>query len=96
MGVLILSFIGKKIAFTLRTPSPGLPLSAELSTIIEADNSGVSKHITASSSPSTTANRNTMSTQEHNAQAHSHECDVDASAMDLSTTHLADLVRDAI
>ncbi|PPQ68719.1 hypothetical protein CVT26_003625, partial [Gymnopilus dilepis] len=29
-------------AFTLRTPSPGPPLSAELSTIIEADSSGVS------------------------------------------------------
>ena len=44
----------------------------------------------------TTANRNTKSAQEHNAaHAHSHE-DVDASAMDLSTTHLADLVRDAI
>ena len=86
----------EKIAFTLRTPSPGPPLSAELSTIIEADNSGVSKHITANSSPATTANRNTKSTQEHNvAHAHSHE-DVDASAMDLSTTHLADLVRDAI
>ena len=85
-----------KIAFTLRTPSPGLPLSAELSTIIEADNSGVSKYITANSSPTTTANRNTTSTQERNAEAHSHECDVDASAMDLSTTHLENLVRDAI
>ncbi|KAF9039891.1 hypothetical protein BJ165DRAFT_1407053 [Panaeolus papilionaceus] len=31
-------------AYTLRTPSPGPPLSAELSTIIEADNSGVSRH----------------------------------------------------
>ncbi|KAF8883902.1 hypothetical protein CPB84DRAFT_180434 [Gymnopilus junonius] len=30
--------------FTLRTPSPGPPLSVELSTIIEADSSGVSKH----------------------------------------------------
>jgi hypothetical protein len=29
----------------LRTPSPGLPLSAELSTIIEADSSGVSKNV---------------------------------------------------
>ncbi|KAF8153830.1 hypothetical protein B0H34DRAFT_860805 [Crassisporium funariophilum] len=32
-------------AFILRTPSPGPPLSAELSTIIEADSSGVSKHV---------------------------------------------------
>ena len=97
MGFLILSFIGKIIiAFTLRTPSPGPPLSAELSTIIEADNSGVSKHIIANSSPNNNANRNTMSTQEHNIHAHSHECDVDASGIDLSTTHLADLVRDAI
>ncbi|TFK26971.1 hypothetical protein FA15DRAFT_754658 [Coprinopsis marcescibilis] len=29
----------------LRTPSPGVPLSLELSTIIEADSSGVSKHL---------------------------------------------------
>ncbi|KIM37772.1 hypothetical protein M413DRAFT_30695 [Hebeloma cylindrosporum] len=31
--------------FILRTPSPGPPLSAELSTIIEADSSGVSKNV---------------------------------------------------
>ena len=37
-----------------------------------------------------------MSTEEHIAHTHSHEYDVDASAMDLSTTHLVDLVRDAI
>ncbi|XP_006464174.1 hypothetical protein AGABI2DRAFT_120951 [Agaricus bisporus var. bisporus H97] len=33
----------------LRTPSPGPPLLAELSTIIEADSSGISKHIPFSS-----------------------------------------------
>ena len=78
-----------KKAFSLRTPSPGPPLSAELSTIIEADNSGVSKHITANSSPTAT----TKSIQGHD-NAHTH--DVDTSVMDLSTTHLADQVRDAI
>ncbi|KAF9481097.1 hypothetical protein BDN70DRAFT_920101 [Pholiota conissans] len=31
--------------YPLRTPSPGPPLSVELSTIIEADSSGVSKHV---------------------------------------------------
>jgi hypothetical protein len=43
------------LVFTLRTPllQVGLPLSAELPTVVEADNSGVSKHITASPSPTT-------------------------------------------
>ena len=40
-----------KLAFTLRTPSPGPVLSAELSTIIEADNSGVLKQVPNSSTP---------------------------------------------
>jgi hypothetical protein len=85
-----------KIAFTLRTPSPGPALSAVLSTIIEADNSGVSKHIAANSSPTTTTNHKTISSQEYNTHTHLHEFDMDGSAMDLSTTHLADLDRDAI
>ena len=64
-GFLILSIIGEKIAFTLRTPSPGPALSAELSTIIEADNSGVSKHITTNSSPTTNANVIVIDGDEH-------------------------------
>ena len=35
-----------------------------------------------------------MSTEEHIVHTHSHECDADASAMDLSTTHLVALVRE--
>ena len=67
-------------------------LSAELSTIIEADNSGTSKR--AKSPP---VAKHTESKQEHNDQASSMpEPDVDASALDLSTTHLADQLRDAI
>ena len=42
LSLLILPF---ELAFTLRTPSPGPALSAELSTIIEADNSGVLKQV---------------------------------------------------
>ncbi|KAF8812952.1 hypothetical protein BYT27DRAFT_7335330 [Phlegmacium glaucopus] len=78
-------------AFPLRTPSPCPLLSAELSTIIEADNSGVSKHVTTNLSHPATR---TKSVQEHSGSTP--ECDVDASALDLSTTHLADQVRDAI
>lgn len=50
------------------------------------------KHITANFSP-TAANRDTESIQAH-AKVHTH--DVDAFVMDLSTTHLADQVREAI
>ncbi|KAF8957216.1 hypothetical protein BDZ97DRAFT_1924825 [Flammula alnicola] len=39
------SMSASESGFILRTPSPGPPLSAELSTIIEADSSGVSKHV---------------------------------------------------
>jgi hypothetical protein len=88
--------LGKNGAFTLRTPSPGPALSAVLSTIIDADNLGVSKHIAANSSTTTTTNHKTISTQEYNTHTYPYECDIDGSAMDLSTTHLADLVRDAI
>lgn len=57
----------------------------------------MSKHITADSSP-VTANHNAKPTQGYNDAYGSptHEWDVDTSAMDLSTTHLADQVRDAI
>ena len=102
MYVLTFSFTSgltkKKIslkALTLRTPSPGPPLSAELSTIVEADNSGVSKHIPANSSLPTI--NHTKATKERDPHGFSTlECDIDTSALDLSTTHLADQVRDAI
>ena len=88
------------LAFTLRTPSPGPPLSAELSTIMEADNSGVSKHNTLPNpSPPPTATR----TEEQHTiipissiTTTTHE-NLDASALlDLSTTNLEDQVQDAI
>ncbi|KAJ6509243.1 hypothetical protein C8R47DRAFT_1097933 [Mycena vitilis] len=64
----------------LRTPSP-LP---ELSTIIEADTSGISKHLpSASPSPSPSASSSV------------HPVD-DTSALDLSTTHITSQVLDAI
>ncbi|KAJ7630656.1 hypothetical protein FB45DRAFT_1058624 [Roridomyces roridus] len=66
--------------FTARTPSP-LP---ELSTIIEADTSGISKHL-PSASPSPSPSPSSLS---HDSP--------DTSALDLSTTHLTSQVMDAM
>ncbi|PPQ83888.1 hypothetical protein CVT25_000632 [Psilocybe cyanescens] len=59
-------------AFTLRTPSPGPPLTAELSTIMEADSSGVSKNLpdgitvkSTSSSPHRTTSQNFLHPHRH-------------------------------
>ncbi|TFK37256.1 hypothetical protein BDQ12DRAFT_685565 [Crucibulum laeve] len=109
------------VAPVLRTPSPGPPLSAELSTIIEADTSGLSKQIpnsspTESRSPSppgtsspTILNSNflyptALNADSHSSgpstpntqQSHSDTNDADTSALDLSTTHLAAQVREAM
>ncbi|KAJ7293289.1 hypothetical protein C8J57DRAFT_21725 [Mycena rebaudengoi] len=73
----------------VRTPSP---LPAELSTIIEADTSGISKHLpSASPSPSPSPiSPNQPILQEENSAAD------ETSALDLSTTHLTSQVVDAM
>ncbi|CAA7263974.1 unnamed protein product [Cyclocybe aegerita] len=84
-------------AFILRTPSPGPALSAELSTIIEADSSGVSKHGllgVISQEPSSSSHSKQSSTSQ--TDYGTEDDDADNSALDLSTSHLADQVRHAM
>ncbi|KAF7319921.1 DUF2012 domain-containing protein [Mycena kentingensis (nom. inval.)] len=76
---------------TYRTPSP----TAELSIIIEADTSGISKHLPSASpspSPSSTS-PSPPSLPQHSLSA---EDDLDLSALDLSTSHLDAQVKDAL
>ncbi|KAF9526188.1 hypothetical protein CPB83DRAFT_908588 [Crepidotus variabilis] len=119
-------FRGKPIPgnhFGLRTPSPGPPLSAELSTIIEADSSGVSKHPPGTSTPSDSRSPSPpngrdflpahLTFHKHqssipdarpppnsSAATHlrqlQHDLDAETSALDLSTTNVADQVRSAL
>ncbi|KAF5383693.1 hypothetical protein D9615_003625 [Tricholomella constricta] len=78
----------------LRTPSPGPPISADLSTILEADTSGLSKHIPSSSDPSRSPSPDASTPSDYPKS--SHGADTDTSIFDLSTTHVANQVLDAM
>ena len=99
--------------FALRTPSPGPPLSLELSTIMEADSSGVSKNLLLGNSPSQLLSpppppnfqdvlpqplRRRRPSLSSNRPILNQLSDLDAgnSTLDLSTSHVADQVRNAI
>ncbi|KAG6889750.1 hypothetical protein C0992_004268 [Termitomyces sp. T32_za158] len=74
----------------LRTPSPGPPISAELSTILEADSSGISKYIHSSKDPSRAPSPDTS------APVHEQNHVIDTSLLELSTSHLEDEVLGAM
>ena len=98
-------------AYQLRTPSPGPPLAAELSTILEADNSGVSKvspdEVGQLSSPPLIIVRDYLHpnrrqndaiipvTPDNRLRPNSAD-EVDMSALNLSTSEVANDVRDAL
>ncbi|KAG6860883.1 hypothetical protein C0995_006438 [Termitomyces sp. Mi166 len=73
----------------LRTPSPGPSISAELSIILEADSSGMSKHIPSSKDPSRASSPDMFAP----APEQSH---IDTSVLDLSTSHIEDQVLGAM
>ncbi|KAF9462817.1 hypothetical protein BDZ94DRAFT_1260396 [Collybia nuda] len=85
-----------------RTPSPSPAVAADLSTILEADTSGISKHIpfspdpSRSPSPPFTPNSQSEAQPEQNSSRPEQETDTDTSVLDLSTTHLTDQVLDAM
>lgn len=86
-------------AFALRTPSPGPPLSVELSTIMEADNSGVSKNPPSASSPKSSSPLITPHSSSLTNIVSNHKettTEEETFALDLSTANVADQVRDAI
>ncbi|KAG5339464.1 hypothetical protein C0989_004150 [Termitomyces sp. Mn162] len=74
----------------LRTPSPGPPISAELSTILEADSSGISKHIPSSKNPSRAPSPDISAPVREESHV------IDTFVLDLSTTHLEDQVLGAM
>jgi len=88
-------------AFALRTPSPGPPLSVDLSTIMEADNSWASKNppstpiLSRLSSPQS-QRKPSPHTKTVSATSNHQATEGDTSALDLSTGHVADQVRNAI
>ncbi|KAF5329313.1 hypothetical protein D9619_009396 [Psilocybe cf. subviscida] len=100
----------RDLGYVLRSPSPVPPLSAELSTIIEADSSGVSKNIpvllesvsTNQQSPPPAIQRDLLFVEPRvdrlrsGEQSPQVELDPDSSALDLPTDELAEEVREAL
>ena len=89
-------------AFALRTPSPGPPLYVDLSTIMEADNSWASKNppstpiLSRLSSPQSQRKPSPHTKTVSATSNHQEATEEDTSALDLSTGHVADQVRNAI
>ncbi|KAI6022964.1 hypothetical protein BKA83DRAFT_353874 [Pisolithus microcarpus] len=82
-------------------PSPVSPLGADLSTIIEADNSGISKHIpcldeTASPDDRTSSPGSPFCLDKHDKDQFLSRDSRDASVLDLSTSKLNAEVMDAL
>ncbi|KAG6844775.1 hypothetical protein H0H87_003893 [Tephrocybe sp. NHM501043] len=73
----------------LRTPSPGPPISADLSIILEADTSGISKHIPSTDEPS-------QASSPMSPDSPTPDMDINTSELDLSTTHLQSQVLEAM
>ncbi|RDB18214.1 hypothetical protein Hypma_000455 [Hypsizygus marmoreus] len=88
-------FTGQR-APMLRMPSPGPPISADLSTILEADTSGISKHIPSASESSRAPSPSPSPFAPGTPADACTPPDTDTSALDLSTTHLTMQVLDAI
>ncbi|KAI6103949.1 hypothetical protein EDD16DRAFT_291439 [Pisolithus croceorrhizus] len=87
--------------YVLPAPSPVSPLGADLSTIIEADNSGISKHIpcfdeTASPDDRTSSPGSPFCLDKHDKDQFLSPDSRDASLLDLSTSKLNAEVMDAL
>ncbi|KAG5647802.1 hypothetical protein DXG03_007724 [Asterophora parasitica] len=83
----------------LRTPSPGPPITADLSTILEADTSGLSNHIPSSTDPSRPPSPDASAPSDSSTglrDASKSSPDTDTSILDLSTSHLANDVLNAM